>query len=119
MKSKTLFTAATMFLVPALAFAGPKNSANVTLDQPVKVAGTQLATGQYKLIWEGSGPNVTVSFVEGKKTVATTSARLVSNRSNQEAIETTTTADNATVLQAVDLKNITIQFENAASAAGN
>ena len=119
MKSKILFAVATMFVVPGLAFAGPKNSANVNLDQPVKVAGTQLASGQYKLTWEGSGPEVTVSFVEGKKTVATASARLVKNQSNQEAIETATAADNTTVLHAVDLKNMTIQFENPASGVGN
>lgn len=119
MRSKILFAIATMFVVPGLAFAAPKNSANVNLDHPVKVAGTQLATGQYKLTWEGSGPEVTVSFVEGKKTVATASARLVKNQSTQEAIETTTAADNTTVLHAVDLKNMTIQFENSASGAGN
>src|SRR5579863_2893462 len=119
MKRKNLFAVATMFLIPALAFAGPKKTANVTLDQPVKVAGTQLATGQYKLTWEGSGPEVTVSFVEGKKTVATASARLVKNQYNLEAIETTTAADNTTVLHAVDLKTLTIQFENPTSGAGN
>ena len=36
-----------VFAIPALAFAGPKNSANFNLDQTVKVAGTQLAPGQY------------------------------------------------------------------------
>jgi hypothetical protein len=119
MKSTMLFAAAMMLFVPTLAFAGSKNTANVKLDQPVKVADTQLAPGQYKLIWEGSGPNVTVSFTEGKKTVATTSAKLVNNRNNQEAIETTTAADNTTMLEAIELKNITLQFENALPGTGN
>jgi len=119
MKSKILFAAAMVFAVPALAFAASKNSANVSLDQPVNVAGTQLAPGQYKLSWEGTGPDVTVVFTQGKKTIATTSAKLVSNRNNQEAIETTTAGDNKSVLQAVDLKNLTLQFENAVPAAGN
>ena len=88
------------------------------LDQPVNVAGTQLAPGQYKLTWEGSGQDVTVSFAEGNKAIATVPAKLVSNRANEEAIETSTAADNTTVLQAVDLKNITLQFENDAPAAG-
>ena len=119
MKSKSLITAAMVFLIPALAFAGQKNSANLELDQSVTIAGTQLAPGQYKLIWEGNAPNVTVSFVEGKKTVATTPAKLVSNTTNLEAIETATQADNTRVLQAVDLKNVTIRFENAVPSAGN
>ncbi len=70
MRSKSLSAAVAMvILTPALAFAGPKNSANVELDRPVKVADTQLAPGQYKVIWQGSGPDITVSFTEGKKIV--------------------------------------------------
>ena len=119
MKSKSLFTAAMVFFIPALAFAGPKNSANLQLEQTVKVAGTQIAPGQYKLVWEGSGPDVTVSFEQGKKTVVTAPAKLVNNPLNEEAIETTTVADNTTVLRAIDLKNRTIQFEDSAPGAGN
>lgn len=119
MKAKVLFFV-TMLLLPAFAFGGEKNSANVTLDQPVKVAGAQLAPGQYKVIWEGSGSDVTVSFVEGKKTIATAPAKLVSTPANQPAgIETDTSADNAQVLQAIYLKNVSIQFGSAVSGAGN
>jgi len=117
MKPKILFFV-TMVFLPALAFA-QKNSANVALDQSVTIAGTQLAPGQYKLIWEGNAPNVNVSFVEGKKTVATAHGKLVSNPTSEEAIETATQTDNTQVLQAVDLKNVTIRFENAVPGAGN
>jgi len=117
MKPKVLFFVPMVFL-PALAFA-QKNSANVALNQSVTIAGTQLAPGQYKLIWEGNAPNVNVSFVEGKKTVATALAKLVSNPTSEEAIETATQTDNTRVLQAVDLKNVTIRFENAVPGAGN
>ncbi len=119
MKSKSLLAAAIVLLIPSLALARPKNSANVELDQAVEVAGTQLAPGQYKLTWEGSGPNVTVNFDEGRKTVVTASAKLVKNPTNQEAIETDTAAGNTTVLKEIDLKNISIQFEDAAPSAGN
>jgi hypothetical protein len=119
MKSKSLFTAVMVFAIPALAFAGPKNSANLNLEQTVNVAGTQLAPGQYKLVWEGTGPDITVNFTEGKKTVATASAKLVSNQINEEAIETSTAADKSTVLRDIDLKKYSIQFENAAPGAGN
>ena len=119
MKSNLLLAAVMALFVPSLAFAGSRNSASLTLDQPVTVAGTQLAPGQYKLTWEGSGPDVTVSFAESKKAVATTSAKLVSNRNNPEAIETTTAADNTTMLKAIDLKNLSLQFENTATSTGN
>jgi hypothetical protein len=119
MKSKSSFAAAMVFLIPALTFAGAKNSANLQLDQPVTVAGSHLAPGQYKLTWEGSGPDVTVKFAEGKNIVATAPAKLVGIPNKQEAIETDAAADNTAILQAVDLRNITIQFENAAPGAGN
>ena len=110
---------AIVLLTPALAFAGSKNSASFELDEPVTVAGTQLAPGHYKLSWDGSGPDLKVSFAEGKKTVATVSAKLVRNSNSEEAIETISAADNTKVLQAIDVKNITLQFSKDAPAAGN
>jgi hypothetical protein len=119
MKSKALFAASMLFLVPALVFAGPKNSGNIKLEQPVEVGGIQLAPGQYMLSWEGSGPDATVSFTEGKKTVATAPAKLVNNPIRLEAIETNTAVAGTPVLTAIDLKNLTLQFENAAPNVGN
>jgi hypothetical protein len=120
MKIKSLSATAILFLIPALAFAGQRNAASVDLDQSVKVSDTQLAPGQYKLTWEGNGPNITVNFTQGKKTVATATAKVVSDPSSQPgAIDTDTTADKTVILQGIELKNETIQFENAASGAGN
>jgi hypothetical protein len=119
MKSKALFAASMLFLIPGLAFAGPKNSGNIKLEQPVEIGGTQLAPGQYMLTWEGSGPDATVSFTEGKKTIATAPAKLMNNPTRQEAIEMNTAAAGTPVLTAIDLKNLTLQFENAAPNAGN
>lgn len=119
MKPKSLLAAAILFLVPGLAFARSKNSANVELDQPVTVAGTQLAPGHYKVIWEGSGSDVTVRFAEGKKTIATAPAKLVNSQTNEDAIETDSAADHTTVLRAIDLQKISLQFDNTKNAAGN
>jgi hypothetical protein len=119
MKPKSLCAAAMMLLTPALVFAGPKNSANLELDQPIKVADTQLAPGQYKVIWQGSGPDITVSFTEGKKTVATIPAKLVAGTNSQKAIETDIAPNTTAVLRAIDLKHFTIQFENPTPATGN
>ena len=119
MKPKVLFFV-TMVFLPALAFAGQRNSANLELDQSVTIASTQLAPGQYKLIWEGNGPDVSVSFTQGKKVVTTAFARLVSDPASQPgAFEIRTATDKTVMLQAVDLRNETIQFENVVSAVGN
>lgn len=119
MKRKYLFAAALISLTPALAFARAKDSANVNLDQTVQVAGTQLAPGQYKVVWEGNGPNVTVSFAEGKKTIATVPAKLVNVSTSQQAVETIAGSDQTTVLQSIDLNKFALQFGNDAPAAGN
>jgi hypothetical protein len=120
MKSKSFFTAAMVFLIPALAFAGQKNSANLELDQSVTIAGTQLAPGNYNMVWQGNGPDVSVSFIQGKKIVVTAFAKLVSDPASQPgAIETHSATDKTVILQAVELKNETMQFENIISTAGN
>jgi hypothetical protein len=90
------------------------------LEQQVKVAGTQLSPGQYTVVWEGNGPDVQVSFVQGKNTVATAPAKLASQPTYPSgAIETATTSDNTTELRAIDLKNVSIRFEDSTGTAGN
>ena len=57
------------------AFAASK--ANLTLNNPTNVNGTKLNAGEYKLEWDGSGPNVEVSILQGKKVVAKVPAKVV------------------------------------------
>ena len=42
-----------------------------------EVNGQQLAAGDYQLRWDGTGDNVEVTFMKGKKEVAKTPAKLV------------------------------------------
>jgi hypothetical protein len=120
MKSRFKFAAAILILMPTLVFARQKDSVRVQFLGPVNVAGTQLAAGQYKLIWQGAGPDVTVNFIEDRKTVATVPANLVSDLASQSgAYETEAGPDKTVVLQAVDLKGESIRFGGTVSAAGN
>jgi hypothetical protein len=57
------------------AFAASK--ANLTLNNPTSINGTSLKAGEYKLQWDGSGPNVEVSIMQGKKVVAKVPAKVV------------------------------------------
>jgi hypothetical protein len=57
------------------AFAASK--ANLTLNNPTNINGTKLKAGDYKLEWDGSGPNVEVSIVQGKKVIAKVPAKVV------------------------------------------
>src|SRR5882672_4604709 len=52
------------------------SSGSLKLSQPVQLNGTQIKPGDYKVTWEGTGPEVTVSVMKGKEVVAKTSAHL-------------------------------------------
>jgi hypothetical protein len=62
-------------LLALSAFAGTK--ANLQISNPVNVNGTTLQPGDYKVQWEGAGPNVELSILHGKNVVAKTPARVV------------------------------------------
>jgi hypothetical protein len=57
------------------AFAATK--ANLQLYHPVTVNGTTLKPGEYKVEWEGNGPSVEVSIIQGKNVVAKAPAHVV------------------------------------------
>jgi hypothetical protein len=62
-------------LLAASAFAGTKGGFQV--NDPITVNGTTLKPGEYKLQWDGNGPNVQLSFIQGKKVIATAPAHVV------------------------------------------
>jgi hypothetical protein len=57
------------------AFASNKGTLRV--QEAVQVNGQQLPAGEYQVRWEGTGSNVEVSFMKGKKEVAKTSAKVI------------------------------------------
>jgi hypothetical protein len=62
-------------LLASSAFAATKGS--MQLSSTAVLNGTKLTAGEYKVQWEGSGPNVEVSILKGKNVVAKTQARVV------------------------------------------
>jgi hypothetical protein len=62
-------------LLATSAFASNKGSLHV--QDPVEINGQQLPAGDYQLRWEGTGSNVEVSVMQGKKEVAKTSAKVI------------------------------------------
>jgi len=72
--SKSLAMGLALFLASS-AFAA--NKANFQVQTPLTINGTKLKSGDYKLQWEGSGPNVEVSIMQGKNVVAKVPARVV------------------------------------------
>jgi len=62
-------------LLASSAFAATK--ASLQLSNPVTVNGTQLKPGDYKVQWEGTGPDVELSIMQGKNVVAKAPAHVV------------------------------------------
>ncbi len=62
-------------LLATSAFAS--NKGTVQLRESFEVNGQQLAPGEYQLRWDGTGANVEVSFIQGKKEVAMNSGRFL------------------------------------------
>jgi hypothetical protein len=72
--SKSLLVVGALLLASS-AFAATK--ANLQLSHAVTVNGTQLKAGEYKVQWDGSGPDVEVSLLQGRNVVAKFPAHVV------------------------------------------
>jgi hypothetical protein len=62
-------------LLATSAFASNKGSLHVA--GAVEINGQRLPAGDYQLRWEGTGPNVEVSVMQGGKEVTKTSAKVI------------------------------------------
>ncbi len=80
------------FVLPLALLASNNNTRpqkkNVDVADQVVLAGKTLAAGQYKVEWQGSGPNVKVNFVKSGKTVLTAPARVeqLKNKAPYDAV---------------------------------
>jgi hypothetical protein len=114
----TLFAGALLFAAGTL--AGEANKATLRLQEKVSVEGKQLAPGNYKLEWDGAGPDVQVNILRGKETVATVPARLVEQpaRNAQDAYSTNAEPDGSRALTSIYIggKTFALQFEGAQAA---
>jgi len=86
-------------LLATSAFAANKGSLQV--QEPISVNGQQLKPGDYKVQWDGSGPNVELSIMQGKKVVTKVPAHVVdlSSASNADAAVVKNNADGSTCTQ--------------------
>lgn len=72
--SKSLFLGLALLLATS-AFAINKGS--LTVQEPLMLNGTKLAAGDYKVEWDGKGPDVELSITQGKKVIAKVQAHVV------------------------------------------
>ncbi len=74
-----LLLAGIALLLPLSASAKNNNEGKFTISESVQVGSTQLKPGDYKVEWNGTGDAVQVTILQGKKTVATTSGKVVNH----------------------------------------
>jgi hypothetical protein len=79
-------------LVTSSAFAATKGS--LQINHPVSINGTSLKPGEYKVEWDGAGPEVQVSILQGKNVVAKVPAKVVNlDAASQNSAAVTKTND--------------------------
>jgi len=85
-------------MLASSAFAATKASLN--LQHPTIINGTKLKAGDYKLVWDGSGPNVEVSIIQGKNVLTKVPAKVVdlSSPSQNSAAVVTLNSDGTSTL---------------------
>jgi len=64
-------------LLATSAFAGSSNKGSLHLSEAAQVNGQAVPAGDYQLRWEGAGPDVEVSFMQGKKVVTKSAAKVI------------------------------------------
>lgn len=106
-------------LLASGAFAAEK--APLTIYDPVSVAGKQIKPGDYTLQWEGSGPNVELNILQGRKVVATVPARIVKTDkpTKGSGMVTETNGDGSRSLSEIHLggKKLSLEIGEAQAAA--
>jgi hypothetical protein len=108
-------------LLAASGFAAEKGS--MSIYDPVSVGGKQLNSGTYTVQWEGSGPNVELSILKGKKVVATSPAHVVEvqSPSNHSAAVVKTNGDGSASLSEIRFegRKFILAIDNGESAGSS
>src|SRR5580704_17172045 len=90
-------------LAPLSAFAREKNQHSIEIPNAVQVGGKQLEPGNYKVEWEGAGPEVQVTFLSHGKAVATVPGTL-KNNDNQITEDAIQTDSSSNTLNEIDFR---------------
>jgi hypothetical protein len=115
--SKSLMMGLALLLASS-AFAATKG--HLELQGPTLVNGTQLKAGDYNLQWEGTGPEVQVSIMQGKKVLATVPAKIVELKtaSQSDSAVVSSNTDGTSSLAEVQFRGKTTALELPESSDG-
>ena len=107
-------------LLAASAFAAGTGKGTLHLFESVEVQGKQLPPGDYKVEWNGEGPNVELNITSGRQTVASVPALVVTvsekNRTDGYASKQSNDGKNALTEIFFGGKNYELRVGDQASA---
>jgi len=99
-----------------------KDRGNLNLASPVQIGSTQVAPGDYKVEWSGTGDNVQVNILKGKNVVATTEGKLVelSQKAENNSVTTRALDNNTRGLMEIQFDNRkeSLVFNQGGTASG-
>ena len=120
MISKSLLPGLALLLATSAFAADKANKGSLELLAPATVSGHQLAPGQYKLTWDGTGSRVELMILSRGKLVATVPAQLIqlSQAERDNATETRTNDDGSQSLTKIDFagKKYALAFGDESAA---
>jgi hypothetical protein len=116
--SKFTLSTVVLVLLSVSAWASDKMKANIQINQTLHVGSTQLDPGEYRMTWTESGSNAEVTFLQGKKVIATVPAQATHERSGYHSPVIHTDTSTSTLI-GVELPEVSLSFtsENAAPAS--
>jgi hypothetical protein len=116
--SLTLLGSALLFSSAVL--AGDANKGSLQLYEKVSVEGKALNPGRYTITWDGAGPNVQVTILQGKQTVATFPAHVTeqATRNTEDAYGSASETDGTRTLTAIypNGKRFSLELGQAAAS---
>jgi hypothetical protein len=117
---KNLLPGLALLLATGAFAANNVNEGSFEVFQPITVSGHQLAPGQYKLHWDGTGSNVELMIRSHGKLVATVPAQLVelNQAGHDNATESRTNDDGSQSLTQIDFagKKYALAFGDESAA---
>jgi hypothetical protein len=107
---KRMFVFATTLALSAAPLFASAKPETVHISDPVMVGSQQLAPGDYKVTWAGTGPVVHITLSSGK-TSASADARLVTTHNGDKGVMFANHGSQK-VLEEIDLRSATLLLQN-------
>jgi hypothetical protein len=112
---KYLLSLIAMFALVVTPSFASKNSSTITFSKNVTIGATRLSSGQYKVIWNGSGPKVQVTLAKDGKAPVTLDAKLVEGPYQAKGV-LVEDQGGVTILHEIHVGTVSLVFDNGQAA---